>query len=131
MGLMKKIIVDSNVLLRFLIDEDSLLQSESLKILNRAENGKLLIILNEIVIAECIWVMMSVYKLDKLSVFGKIKNLIIKDCFEIINRDLIYNSLKLFSQVNLSWIDCYLCCQSKLLDIKLATFDEKLVKLCK
>ncbi len=128
---MKKVIIDSNILLRFLIDENSHLQVEATKILNRAENGKLIIILNEIVIAECIWVMMSFYKLDKLTVFDKIKNLIIKDCFEIINRDLIYSSLKLFSQVNLSWVDCYLCCQSKVLDLKLITFDEKLVKLCK
>lgn len=128
---MKKIIIDSNVLLRFLINENSHLQIEATKILTKAENGKLIIILNEIVIAECIWVMMSHYKMDKSTVFEKIKSLIIKDCFEMVNRDLIYNSLKLFRQVNLSWIDCYLCCQSKSLDVKLITFDEKLIKLCK
>lgn len=131
MGLIQKVIIDSNVLLRFLVNENSQLQSEATKILDKAENGKLVIILNDIVIAECIWVMISFYKLDKTIVFDKIKNLIIKDCFEIVNRDLIYNSLKLFSQVNLSWIDCYLCCQSKNLKLKLITFDEKLVKLCK
>ena len=131
MGLMKKVIVDTNVLLRFLVNEKSILEQESTKILNHAEKGKLIIKLNELVIAECIWVMMSHYKYDKQKVVKNIKELIVKEFFEIDNREIVYKALLLFGQVNLSWVDCYLYCQSKKLGLTLVTFDEKLVKLCK
>ena len=128
---MKKVIVDTNILLRFLVKDKSLLQVEAVKILTRAETGKYVILLNELIIAECIWVMISHYHLDKKLVIEQVKSLIIKDEFEVRDKDIISHALDTFSKTNLSWVDCYLLNQSKILGMKLVTFDDKLDRLCK
>lgn len=128
---MKKVILDTNILLRlFTIDSDGL-QKESRKILDKVDKGKISILLNELVIAECIWVLLSVYKLTKLEVVDAIKNIIFRNGFEIRDKDIISESFNIFVKNNLSWVDCYLYCQSKKLGLALVTFDEKLIKLCK
>jgi len=128
---MKKVIIDTNILLRFLIKDKSTLQTEAVKIFSQAEKGTFIILLNELIIAECIWVMLSHYQMNKKKVIEQIKELIIKDEFEIRDKTIIDSALDTFSQSTLSWIDCYLLSQSKLLGLKLFTFDQKLARLCK
>lgn len=128
---MKKVILDTNILLRLFTVDNNLLQKESRKILNKVEDGKITVLLNELVIAECIWVLTSVYNKTKFEAVDALKNIIFRDGFEIRDKDIIAQSLSIFVNNNISWVDSYLYCQSKKLSLTLVTFDEKLVKLCK
>jgi len=128
---MKQVIIDTNILLRLFTGETGLLQDEARKILDKIDNGKISALVNELVIAECIWVLLSVYKKTKPEVVEAIENIILRDGYEIRDKDIISESLNIFVKNNISWVDSYLYCQSKKLNLKLATFDEKLVKLCK
>jgi len=128
---MKQVIIDTNILLRLFTGETGLLQDEARKILNKIDNGKISALVNELVIAECIWVLLSVYKKTKPEVVEAIENIILRDGYEIRDKDIISESLNIFVKNNISWVDSYLYCQSKKLNLKLVTFDEKLVKLCK
>jgi len=128
---MKQVIIDTNILLRLFTGETGLLQDEARKILDKIDNGKISALVNELVIAECIWVLLSVYKKTKPEVVEAIENIILRDGYEIRDKDIISESLNIFVKNNISWVDSYLYCQSKKLNLKLATFDAKLVKLCK
>jgi len=128
---MKQVIIDTNILLRLFTGETGLLQDEARKILNKIDNGKISALVNELVIAECIWVLLSVYKKTKPEVVEAIENIILRDGYEIRDKDIISESLNIFVKNNISWVDSYLYCQSKKLNLKLVTFDAKLVKLCK
>ncbi|PJE67090.1 hypothetical protein COU93_00645 [Candidatus Shapirobacteria bacterium CG10_big_fil_rev_8_21_14_0_10_36_6] len=128
---MKQVIIDTNILLRLFTGETGLLQDEARKILDKIDNGKISALVNELVIAECIWVLLSVYKKTKPEVVEAIENIILRDGYEIRDKDIISESLNIFVKNNISWVDSYLYCQSKKLNLKLVTFDEKLVKLCK
>lgn len=128
---MKKIILDTNILLRLFTVGDNSLQKESRKILNKVDQGKIIVLINELVIAECIWVLLSIYKKSKAEVIDAIKNVIFRNGFEVRDKDIISQSFSIFVNNNISWVDSYLYCQSKKLGLKLVTFDEKLVKLCK
>jgi len=128
---MKQVIIDTNILLRLFTGETGLLQDEARKILDKIDNGKISALVNELVIAECIWVLLSVYKKTKPEVVEAIANIILRDGYEIRDKDIISESLNIFVKNNISWVDSYLYCQSKKLNLKLVTFDAKLVKLCK
>jgi len=128
---MKQVIIDTNILLRLFTGETGLLQDEARKILDKIDNGKISALVNELVIAECIWVLLSVYKKTKPEVVEAIENIILRDGYEIRDKDIISESLNIFVKNNISWVDSYLYCQSKKLNLKLVTFDAKLVKLCK
>ena len=128
---MKKVILDTNILLRLFTIGDDVLQKESRKILNKVDQGKIIVLINELVVAECIWVLLSVYKKTKVEVIDAIKNIIFRDGFEVRDKDIISSSFNIFVNNNISWVDSYLYCQSKKLGLTLVTFDEKLIKLCK
>lgn len=127
----KKVIVDTNVLLRVILDEPSDNFVKAKKIIDGIERGRLLAIVSELVIAECIWVLMSVYKKTKSEILPIITELILRDNFEIRDKDVIAQSMEVFEQHNISWIDSYLYCLSKNTNTELITFDVKLNKLCK
>lgn len=127
----KKVIIDTNVLLRVILNEPSDNFVKAKKIIDKIEQGELVAIVSELVIAECIWVLMSVYKKTKYEILPIITELLLRDNFEIRDKNIIAQSLQLFGQHNISWIDSYLYCLSKNTDTELITFDVKLKKLCK
>ena len=128
---MKKVIIDTNILLRLIIDEPSQLQLEARKIVDRIEKGKAIAIINELVIAECIWVLSSIYKRQKQEIVSIVGDTVLRDNFEVRDKDIIAEAFDIFVNNNISWVDSYLYCQSKKLGLNLVTFDEKLIKLCK
>ncbi|PJC80984.1 hypothetical protein CO009_00725, partial [Candidatus Shapirobacteria bacterium CG_4_8_14_3_um_filter_35_11] len=113
---MKQVIIDTNILLRLFTGETGLLQDEARKILDKIDNGKISALVNELVIAECIWVLLSVYKKTKPEVVEAIENIILRDGYEIRDKDIISESLNIFVKNNISWVDSYLYCQSKKLN---------------
>ena len=127
----KKVIVDTNILLRVILNEPSDNFVKAKKIIDKIEQGVLIAIVSELVIAECIWVLMSVYKKTKSEILPIITELILRDNFEIRDKNIIAESMEIFGQHNVSWIDSYLYCLSKNIDTELITFDVKLNKLCK
>ena len=128
---MKKVIIDTNILLRLIIDEPSQLQLEARKIVDRIEKGKAIAIINELVIAECIWVLSSIYKRQKQEIVSIVGDTVLRDNFEVRDKDIIAEAFDIFVNNNISWVDSYLYCQSKKLGLNLVTFDENLIKLCK
>ena len=127
----KQIIVDTNVFLRLLSVEKSPLKPEAKKILLQAQQGKYTILMNELVVGECLWVLSSYYHLSKVTVVDMLKKLILRESIEIKNKHVVLNSLDMFQSCNLSWVDCFLYCQSEFLNLNLITFDDKLARLCK
>lgn len=125
----KEVIVDTNVLLRFLIKDDSILGTKASEFFNNASKGKFVIKLNELIVAECLWVLISHYKYSKEQAISSLRQLILREEFKIRDKVLINESLVFYLENNISWVDSYLYCQSKSSGLKLFTFDEKLAKI--
>ena len=128
---MKEIIVDTNVLLRFLIKDSSSLGIKAEIFFKKAHSGNYVIKLNELIIAECLWVLISHYKYPKVDAVNALKSLILHEEFKIRDKILINESLNFFLENNLSFVDSYLYCQSQSTGLNLITFDEKLARLNK
>jgi predicted nucleic-acid-binding protein len=128
---MKKVIFDTNILLRLFTEGVGPLQKKAADLIEKVEVGEITAIINELTIGECIWVLTSVYKKSKNEVIEAVKDLLMREGFEIRDKDLINQSLMVYSENNISWIDSYLYSLSKKTGIELVTFDDKLAKLCK
>ena len=126
---MKEIIVDTNVLLRFLVDDKSVLGKKADEFIKKAQKGKYVIKLNELIIAECLWVLISHYKYSKEKAVKALRSLILHEEFKIRDKMLINESMNFFLENNISWVDSYLYCQAKGTGLELVTFDEKLARL--
>jgi len=115
------ILLDANYILRFLL-KDNLEMYEISKdcIVNND-----CIVINE-VLAEVVFVLLKVYKVTKQDIAKSLINILKYDNIIMNDKNTIINSLEIFENKNLDFVDCILCAKSKKYTVK--TFDKKLNK---
>lgn len=96
-------VVDTNLILRFLLN-DNPKQADLAKFLF-ASSEKLVI--PDMVIAEIIWVLQSIYKFSKSDVIKKVQQFLGLNIF-ICNYKLMRETLILYKENNISFVDAYL-----------------------
>ncbi|MBQ8385700.1 MAG: PIN domain-containing protein [Spirochaetaceae bacterium] len=111
--------VDTNILLRFIIDDNKELADIAENILKLDECH----LLPE-VIPEIIYVLRSVYKYRREDIAQAIQRLL---PLVVVKEQLLTNlALTYFAQFNLDYVDCILLARNKLYGREVATFDKEL-----
>ncbi len=126
---MKTILVDANIIIRFLLNDHPTLSFQAKDIILKAQQGSLKLYLDEVVIAEIIWTLSSFYRIKRFEISDKLEEIVSQNWVINPKKDLIIQTLALFRSSNLDYIDCWLFVVGKSLDIELATFDKALKKL--
>lgn len=125
----RSVCIDTNVLIRFLRADHPELSQKAKDIFLKAQKGEIIIYLDEVIIAETIWLLSSFYKLKRQEISNALQELVSQDWIINPRKKLILDSLFLFSSSNLHFIDCWVACVSKSVASKLVIFDRKLGKL--
>lgn len=121
--------LDTNVLLRFLLEEDSVLAKKARKIFEEAEKGKLKIYLDEVILAEAVWVLLSVYKLEKQVICQTMTRVLACRWVVNIRKGLMLEAVGLWSKTKLHYPDCWLFVLSNSLGLEVKTFDLGLLRM--
>jgi predicted nucleic-acid-binding protein len=111
--------IDTNYVLRYLINDDSDMADAAEKILTQ----KRVFISNEI-LAEVIYVLLGIYKISKEAISNQLIELISFENISVSNYNVIKKSLEIFKTRNLDFVDCLLCSYSY--QDEILTFDKKL-----
>ncbi len=127
--MIKTVCLDTNVLIRFFRNDHPLLSSQAKEIISQAEKGKNKLYIDEIVVAETVWAMSTVYEESKQAITTALAQLIQQKWVKNPRKKLILNSLTRFSRTNISYIDCWIYELAKAKAMKLETFDKDLQKL--
>ena len=122
------IILDTNVVLRFLLKDNKALTAKATRVFMEAEQGRYFIYLDDLVIAETAWVLKSVYYYTGSQISKQLLNLIERDFILLNDKELVKQALICFDQKNLAYIDCWLKTLAENQNLKLVTFDKKLAK---
>lgn len=125
----KTILIDANVIIRYLLNDNPKLSPRAKLIFQKAERGELKLFIDEVIVAEVVWTFSSFYKLKKGEIVDKLEKLLSMDWIENPKKRLMLMTFDLYKSTNLSYIDCWIYVMSKSLKIKLETFDEDLKKL--
>lgn len=123
---MKSKILDTNILIRFFTQDDEKQAKEVDEIFSKAKKGELEI--SEFILCEIVWVLLSVYELEKEEVVEKIEGILGFEKFKI-NRNLIRETLNFYRGNNISFVDAMILAHAKIEDKELLSFDNKLMKL--
>lgn len=122
----KLFLLDTNILVRFLTEDDKELADRAEKIFQEAQDSSLEI--PDLVIAEIVYVLLSFYKFPKEEVIEKIDLLLDFEKFKT-NKKVFKKTLEFFQKNNISFIDAYLWALVSLgKNQKLYTFDKNLEK---
>jgi predicted nucleic-acid-binding protein len=113
------ILLDANYILRFLL-KDNLEMYETSK---ECIVNEICIIQNE-VLAEVVFVLLKVYQVEKPDIAKSLTDVLKYDNIIMEDKNSIVESLNIFKNKNLDFVDCILCAKSNKYIIK--TFDKKL-----
>ncbi len=122
---MAKNLIDTNLIIRFLVNDDPQKVSRVEKLLTDKKNTNVLL---DTVIAEIIWVLSWYYSVEKSAVVEKIRALIHVNTIEC-NAFLINRALNIWETQTISYIDAYLAAVAELGNMTLYTYDKRLATI--
>ncbi len=126
---MKKVFFDTNFLLRFYLADVPHQAKKAKRMIEAAMKGTLLLMTDLIVICEMVWVMDSVYNLNKGEIVEKITNLYETPGIVILNGEILPKALTTYIDRNIDFTDAIVGASALNNDIGfLASFDKKHMK---
>ena len=121
-------IIDANWILRYLLRDDETLFAKASDVLEKAKTGEEKILIPESVLAECIYVLLKIYRVDRIAVAEKMGDLFSYKGVVNPDRKDIIDAIHLFGRTHFSIVDCLLLAKSKNQGWPLLTFDKDLEK---
>ena len=126
---MRPLIIDTNGLLRFLLNDIPEQADLIEKAIRKAEKDRRVVLIPQIVIFEISFILKSFYKLEKQAIIDKIHSILSVDILNIESKNLFLETLTLYGKNNVGFVDCFLLIKAEADGAELFTFDEKLKKL--
>lgn len=120
-------LLDTNVILRFLVGDNKSQQKEASAFFKEAENGKRMILIKPLVVAEVCFVLESFYKKSKNEVANSMEVFLSQKWLKVEDRQPLLSMWQWYRE-NMHFVDSYLLACSKLNKSKILTFDKTLNK---
>ncbi len=127
---MKILVLDTNTLLRFLLND---IQSQAEKLeekLKLAKKGKIKIIIPQIVVFEIVYALTKEYQFQNEEVTRVLRKIITNEFLQVQDKDIFEEAFRMYSN-KLSLADCFIYFFARKLEADLFTFDKNLQKLSK
>lgn len=121
-----RIFLDTNLLIRFLTNDDPVKADRVDGLLRKAAAGKIRLVTAEMVVAEMVWVLESFYRLERPAIREMIEAILATPGLEVINGKLIQTAVVSYSERNVDFIDGYIVALMEKLGIRgIYSFDKK------
>ncbi|MFH0728138.1 MAG: PIN domain-containing protein [Pseudomonadota bacterium] len=122
--------VDTNIFLRFLVNDDPAKADACEAMFRSAIAGEETLFTSEMVIAEIVWVLESYYELKKCDIRKSVEKILNTRNLNCPNREIIINALSLYDEKNMDYIDAYNAFVLKLHEIsELYSYDKHFDRL--
>jgi len=116
-------IIDTNVVLRLLRSEDTQ-HSDSVRLLEEMRAAGRQLVLLDVVVAECVYVLTSYYKIDRVRVAAALAKILDHEAIGVATPEILRDALGRYGMTKLHFLDCYLAAMAKAAGRKVATFDK-------
>jgi predicted nucleic acid-binding protein len=120
---MSRLLVDTNVIVRFLTGDHPVHSPRSRKLFGRAAAGDLSLVVTDLTLAETVWVLQSVYSLDRDAITAALKDLIEFAGIEVQNKAILLSALRNFAQTDVDFVDAYHAAVATTEPLGIASFD--------
>lgn len=122
-------LLDTNIIIRFLIGDDEKFLAQSKKYFQDIENSILEVEILEGVLMEAFFVLTKFYKLPKKSVLSDLKIILSLEGVVNTNKTILFETLCLIENKNIDFVDALICAKSALQGYGKLSFDND-VKKC-
>lgn len=118
-------LLDANVVIRYLVNDDGAKAERFRQLLKRND---LELLLNDVIVAEIVWVLESYYQISKKEIIEKLQALLAVPVVKA-NVVLITRALDLFAKHNVDYVDAYIASVAQGDAIEVISYDRDLDKL--
>ena len=126
---MEKVIADTNVYLRFILDDVKNQADKAERLFKKTKDKRILLNVPQIVIFEIQFSLYKYYKFTKDDTIQKMEPILSANFLNIEDREAFLESIVIYKENNISFVDSFLIAKSKLTNADLFSFDRKLSKL--
>lgn len=127
---MKKIFLDTNVWLRFLIGDQKRQYEACKKLIALNEEGKLKVYTSTVVLLEIIYTLLSFYRVKKKTIIADVKAILASRNLTLIQKTDFQKALVLYQKHNIKLADCLIASQLPK-NVVLCTYDRDFKKIKK
>ena len=124
---MTSALLDTNVLVRFLVNDHKEHHAEATKIFSAAEAGKQKIVVPALVVAETVFVLQSFYKQTPTAIASALGTFLSQTWLRVDERSVLLATLARYGQGK-HFVDAYLWALAKDQSLVVLTFDKQLAK---
>ncbi len=120
---MARLLLDTNVIVRFLTGDHPTHSPRSRKLFARAAAGDVILVVTDLALAETAWVLQSFYSLDRDAITAALKDLIESTGIEVQNKAILLSALRNFAQTDVNFVDAYHAAVAAAESVGIASFD--------
>jgi predicted nucleic-acid-binding protein len=117
-------IIDANVILRYLLDDDTELSEKAREII---DNNVIDVPIE--VLCEVVYVLFSVYKVSRSDICDRLQGFINDTLCILPHKEVVMEGLEFYKSKNIDFVDCLLAAYHYMENFKIHTFDKKLKRL--
>ena len=121
---MIRYLLDTNVLLRFLRGDDARHSPAARTLFSDACDGKCVLILTEVAVAEAVWVLDSFYQTSREQIAEGLSKVILSAGVRCVKQNEMLDALQRFASTKCDFLDCYLAALAAASGDHVATFDK-------
>jgi predicted nucleic acid-binding protein len=122
-----RFLLDTNVIIRFLTQDDAAQLEKSKRLIGAAENGKCELLLRPWIVAEAIYVLRDVYGLkDRAQLTGLLRKFC--QASGIVTDSYVFDALTRYEKKNVDFAEALLAAEAAALGVRPVSFDRDLDK---
>ncbi len=104
----KRVVIDTNLLVRFLTEDDPRKAKAVDDLLSRAGKGELRILIPSIVIAELVWVLESFYHMTPDEIAGLVEAILNTAGVEVTDKPILFSAVGLYRAKGMDFVDAWI-----------------------
>jgi predicted nucleic-acid-binding protein len=123
-------LIDANVIIRFLVAEESSLYAKSVEIIKQIEEGTIKVEIMSEVLMEVLFIMTKYYEAPLDDIAEDLKTILRLE--GIVNKDkyILIHALDMMAEKKIDYVDALICSKSKLQGYNKLSFDKDVTKKC-
>ncbi|MBC7252255.1 MAG: type II toxin-antitoxin system VapC family toxin [Anaerolineae bacterium] len=102
---MRQAYVDTNVILRFLVNDPPDMAAEAAQLFQAVEDGKVKLVVDDTVIAEAVWVLQSYYRHQAADIATTLRDFLLQNGIETEDKATLLQALTLYETRNIDFAD--------------------------
>ncbi|MCZ0755169.1 PIN domain-containing protein [Anoxybacillus sp. J5B_2022] len=109
----RKLWIDTNVIIRIITGDPTELAEEVGEMIQKVEDGELILRLTPLVVAECCWVLASFYEADPKDISDALIKFTNSIGVETEEKSVVQQALQDYAEKNVDFIDAYIAAHAK------------------